>query len=987
MILSKPLPLSNNTSIDKSTASTADEDPPFDDAKEMNKAIFKISRQGKNGNQDKKRPASRAFYYDKPDTDEFLNGDPVKKVKRDVPTLIKEIEDKVTFRGQLDNDNLRLNGQHLHTLIETQFYTACTGGNAPHLLRGLAFPTYKVDEVPAPALLFSIASLLLPESLAIIEDYMMQYNNAVSFKQPLIWGHGFQVTIHRKHPFFHDHSFLDFTSKDMLMKLIEYDVCGIHTRDRAKELLNKIPCFQHNKYIQKLLSLKRPAHNASSNDLAEYKDACQRFPNPFGNYTPAVWVNSHKKTQGKLTLNHAWNTCKPIVQNAHAPPKMKMATADYKRLHYETDEKGTWLPPSAHLNAETILKLFIYDLLCAFTDDEGRPYLSDEDIFQIGVDINYRQSSSPINYCADIVFNHLEADEGTLCWKCFDDDSDGSPFLCDIEGNRKAHNVVMDMILPVLALHAKSWNENKEKAIACILAKHKTPSTKVKKSLDKLTSIYIPADFSGKSDDGEKDPVGGLVRGLKKAIYERDITKDEAISLVMDLRKRKDGEYICDNLHWIISQIETYCHTEQVYEAVTSNYRPRRFKEAEWLTNFRVCRDENQEPIDYRQEVEDFVLSQPELFEKMVDVVLEYLKITFGPMFFLHLLRMYIAWDETSDMTKAGGVFLRGPTDIGKSFLLQLFLWAFNVRLIRNTDKNAVKGKDRLDDKRKIISIKPDAVSLDEFDLPRGFTSHGLSAQGCNNLFNFEERPANVDVKNNTLQIETKAIIFLATHYDIKYLDAKDQNGNPKYDGSFTGRFAEDCRIDLEEPVRLSDGTQIARPVFPLQVERPVTKREYFANTLSKHYSKIFKGMVPEQTEIDKKFAEKVTRSYRDVLMENPWNRQHLKLPVVSRPVAAYIFHIAMVKYWDELWCDPDMLTIEEKEEIFPLNSRRAISLENMLLNNFKFDEKHRNDKPRRFKPSEFLKFPELLENPRAIAHQLLLAEAEESMIISSQFL
>lgn len=983
-MLSKPLPLSNNTSIVKSTASTADEEPSIDVVKEVNKAIFKIIKQGNKNNEDKKRPALRAFYYDKPETEDLPNGDPVKKVKRDVPTLIKEIEDKVTFRGQLADDNLRLNGQHLHTLTETRFYIACTGGNAPHLLRGLAFPTYKIDDVPAPALLFSIGSLLLPQSLAIIEDYMMQYNNGVCFKQPLIWGHGFQATIHSNHALLHDNSFLDFTSKGMLMKLIDYDVCDIHTRDRTKELLNKVPCFQKNKYIQKLLSLKQPAHNASTDDLAEYDEVCQRFRNPFKNYSPAVWVNSHKKTQGKLTLNHAWNTVKPILRYASSPPKMKMASADYKRLHYETDETGVWLPSSAHLNAETILKVFIYDLLCAWIDDEGKPLLSDEEICQIRVDINYRQSSSPINYCADIVFNHLEADEGTLCWKCLDEDSDGSPFLSDIEDNRKTHTEFMDMILPVLAWHAKSWNENKEKAIACILAKHKTPSAKVMKSLDKLNSIYIPADFSGKGEEAEKDPIGGLVRGLKKAIYEKVITKEEAINLVLNLRKRKDGEYICDKLHWIISQIETYCHTEQVYDPLNStgaSYRPRRFKVADWYTNYRAHKEETQDAVDFQLKIEEFKETEPVLFQQMVQAVLEYLKISLGPLFCRHLMTVLLCWDETTDMTKALGFLLRGSTSIGKSFLVQLILFCFSYRMFSNSDKNAPKVTDKHDDKRKLIQCAPDVIFLDEWDMIRAFTGNGLTTQTFNNLFNFQERPANVRVLNNVLQITTKPFVILCTHYPPSFFDGKDVNNNPKYDGSFSSRFHKFCILDLDEPLTFSDGSQIDRPVFPLQVGKEDEERLYDSTTLAKHYPNEFNGKIPEQNFLASKLCAKIERSYKKVLEANPWNRKYMHFPVVSRALAAYIFYTSLIQYWDEMWCDTDFMTSKEKEEIFPLNSKRGISLQNTLSNDFKFKDQHRDDMPSRFKPSKFLKFPDLLENPRAIAHQLLLAEGTENMI------
>lgn len=899
---------------------------------------------------------------------------------KSIEEVKEEVENQLFYRAELpggtEHDDIRFKQKEIAAIssANTPIMMHCRGSAAPLSLRSVQVANTKVNEVNASVLSW-LWLALWPYPLQQVSQHITKKNSVYIFKQPLIWSHGFELVLR--------------PSVQVYEKLKE-GLCG-----------KLIKAFKEEFWTYDSSNFPRRSDNLLQNPYAlddRLKD--YKCDNPFSSKDPVMMIHSVKDdpVNGTMSIYFAWNTATPELK-AHDPSIKTRKSCELAELNYEVpasneakEDDIPWLPASTHGNAEATIAHFIYDFFINATaaDDNEHYACTEDDIINLMFDLNYRQSSLPIFYPAQLVLNEVKADPSNIQWDF------GKNYPADavvdavqnIDGLPQQHFDVVKMLLPLLINYSRFWNSKKQIALNLFNNDHAANVDRWNSVVKELQhdSINVPDDLLTPVEEGGGDVVEGVLKAVCKALVDGCMNQEEAEDFMMSLSKRPDGVNVASALPHIMDKIAKVCeviHSKAKRDISAKKVMTRRQRLGEFLFNYTLY---NETCADDGRDVTAKILalkSRPD-FDRICAVMTYYLQYSMGMDFVEKMFDYVMVFDETTEGTKVKSTAILGESDIGKSEALSTLLHPYVKRFISfdGTGKVDVDhGEDYGNSSRKAVKIYPDFLIFEEFDVNKGFSNKTMPRASFNNLTDWNRRPARFRALYAPIEVMTKAPIFLITHDPPQAFQDTSM-----YDASFFSRF--DVWVNLSGKLKFTDKvglqncqlkpTEIPKPVFPLILKGSSTNS-------TKHSRKRFDtemndpellkyglpvGIVAED-DIQKAFKSK-KKAHVQLLKKNPVTAEFLDLGDFDKDEAAWIASYCMVKLWDRMWKNPEIISLQKREEAMPLNSGRAFAINN-ILNASSGKKKYKHEPLNiRFFPSEQLMYPHLLEDPQALAAKII---------------
>lgn len=586
--------------------------------------------------------------------------------------------------------------------------------------------------------------------------------------------------------------------------------------------------------------------------------------------------------------------------------------------------------------------------------------LSAEDCGQTKLSVSCMYSGNPLYFPCHIFYNEVKAHENSLLIKVRDRVWDESPLHKSFEHWAKT-----------------IYFPTKHRALGLVKGRrYSNTSTDEYKRIQEMMSAEFSSNGSLRSlptnitEEGlEKRFLMVILDKIKACI----MTKDDAKNCIYQLSEKAETKMITPLIPKWFKKLDdfgdslTQVTTRQ--ELINSKKFPlRRRVLADFLTNFQVRGQ------DHMREIQDMLNdSRIAGYEKPVD---KYLLLSLGVNFVDTLQDDILVYDETTADSKMKGKLIRGDSDTGKSFFMNLLYGIFDVlRLSWDAKSVDVGDVNNSTTNLRFYDYHPHIILLDEHQLKAKLPNRSK----FNNLFDWNTRPCCFKSMYATSRIYTKAPIVLITHDHIP----RD------IDPSFMTRW--NVVIDLNEPVFVdqtfqreegetaeaaykrgkASGSIEDKIAFPISVKKVGNKcltEGVGEDKIHKHMYEQCGLPQPGVSEIQKTFTS--TRTHREILAAHPFTKDLLAqgLPELTPIQATYFVWTRIVRMWQMRW---NLSTDSKREQIIPLTSGRAELLEN-LINAPQEKYTHQHDKVKKISLLEWLSHPDLLEHPQALCHAIL---------------
>jgi len=502
-------------------------------------------------------------------------------------------------------------------------------------------------------------------------------------------------------------------------------------------------------------------------------------------------ISCYKKQGSKLEFYFAKNSQEPLSSNvSNGLSKLESKKNSRNPVYaYNIAQDGSLPIFNHHQENEFIFQKLLF-FLCfqKFLKEylETRNIFDPENLF-CHYEIDFRSSSNPIFWTSFLNLNSFDCPIDSFC---IDFSEKSTPFFLVKE--KEGFNTVTSvdfltslshkilLYSPVFKKHslkAKNYYKND--------SRNKSRFQKLRNEMSKIPEAFlidlnnmenwkIPQRLIDEEEDekGKKKPDVNklLTKPLIRQILRNETTVQAATGLVLELAQENcdRGEIISGDFASIIAKLNT---VNVIKEAILREqaksqeiWRNRRETLAYFLTEYEL------KGKNCRAEIES-VLLEPKC-EEMLAALKYFFKYSMGVDFITTWLNLIFCFDDDNSDTKQKGIFLRGKSNFGKSFAIQILLLPFKVFEISNSNCNTVPSEliENPDaQKTKVYNVRAHYYLLDDFNGEKFSRPTTMPIQDFNEIFNFQKEVRKLNIKGGSIHLQGNAGVILCTHHKVSY--------------------------------------------------------------------------------------------------------------------------------------------------------------------------------------------------------------------------